>query len=1061
MNDRTIKNLMMAVCFLTFVGLFYGCGSAMKAQMNIGGADSFSEGDSTFTTKVPTSSHSFDAGTNARGADSGEAQSGGMPNEAPDTTNAPPKGGGQWNAGQDSQKKLPNPEEGDLLHIEGHWLFHLNEYRGLMLFDLSDPKKPKKISILPIYGQPVEMFFNSQYAIILVRKVLSLTQRANPLSFERHYISQLVIVDLREYRHPRILRRFRLLGRLEKGLARQVGKTFYFLLHRQAFWRGETQDLFKNTKDFIYLHGLDLSDLEAIHLLPVITLAATKGQPEKRLKNLFLLSKAGYLLVTEVWEHLSLKAQPNPACVIAQKWTRSIVSLVDVSDPLHPKKRFHFELAGEIRDASHQRILLQKKHFYHVALLQEGQWDEALCRATTFGKIRLSVTPFSLDLPSKSLIQEIAPQKNRIMKVRFDDERRLLYFLTYLAGRKTLHAIDLKDFSSPNHQILFDSFPAELQLLQPLNSGHFLMALSNVVRCPNRALPKPFSSAVRLDLIDVRDLSNTRIVASRCVLPAGATSSNIRWESSEAHKKIAFFQREKRFFVSIPFNFFHRIKREKGWISKIQSAIEILSWKKDELAHYQQINGSLIQHVATISHDAGRVQFSILSNLGSSSGGTSSARYLLNFSKTHLAIVDFKLPERPQLLSLVELAPYINRVFRFGSYLVEQASLGASLRGYNQFRVKKISRRAPNESPILASFTVGAVQDVLKKDSQLIVFSKETEKDTSLFVEIYDLSLPVKPRLRSRLKVPTPKGFHFVRNSAGEGEPFSLLPAARTRTWIVVHGGLVALLRSSEDSSGEQSLLFLDLSHEKPTFSLQKLSNFQESFYLVSLSGEKFFVVNREFLRQGEELGQQVVFYRYFAQLWQYQRGRWSSSQQINLPGQLIQAYQKGEDIRLLTMDRQFRGKRLSEDRLHLLALPLHSEKATLLASYVFGERRLTSVLLDGIVLYVTTRASTSSSTFGSLRIFELRDDSFVSSFSSDLRLGSLVIKGLYQERLFLEIPHSGLLVLELQDTPRGLQFVPLAEKFSVAFSFQRIFVASGYHGLLQLDPQRRTIPIQ
>jgi len=96
---------------------------------------------------------------------------------------APPNGSsGQLAAGGDSggggagiPPGTANPpattrtvEETDLYRLEGNRLYYLNGYRGLMVFDVTNPDQPTLLGRSPIFGQPVDMIVRNGVAVVVI-----------------------------------------------------------------------------------------------------------------------------------------------------------------------------------------------------------------------------------------------------------------------------------------------------------------------------------------------------------------------------------------------------------------------------------------------------------------------------------------------------------------------------------------------------------------------------------------------------------------------------------------------------------------------------------------------------------------------------------------------------------------------------------------------------------------------------------------------------------------------------------------------------------------------------
>ncbi|HEY0195649.1 MAG TPA: beta-propeller domain-containing protein [Kofleriaceae bacterium] len=97
---------------------------------------------------------------------------------------APPGGGTRNGGGADSgagdaEGGVPSPtnptssptrtvEETDLYRLEGNRLYYLNSYRGLMVFDVTNPDAPALLGRSPIFGTPVDMIVRNGVATVVV-----------------------------------------------------------------------------------------------------------------------------------------------------------------------------------------------------------------------------------------------------------------------------------------------------------------------------------------------------------------------------------------------------------------------------------------------------------------------------------------------------------------------------------------------------------------------------------------------------------------------------------------------------------------------------------------------------------------------------------------------------------------------------------------------------------------------------------------------------------------------------------------------------------------------------
>lgn len=127
-------------------------------------------------------------------------------------------------------------EEADLYRMSGTTMFYLNTYKGLILFDVSNPRNPKKLSNLPVFGYPIEMFVVGTTAYALVRDALFLEQEGGAFQFKRRYVSQLVSIDLSNLSAPKIMQRLDITGQLQEGVSRKVGNVIYVVSYQARYY---------------------------------------------------------------------------------------------------------------------------------------------------------------------------------------------------------------------------------------------------------------------------------------------------------------------------------------------------------------------------------------------------------------------------------------------------------------------------------------------------------------------------------------------------------------------------------------------------------------------------------------------------------------------------------------------------------------------------------------------------------------------------------------------------------------------------------------------------------
>jgi hypothetical protein len=117
-------------------------------------------GPSDFNSAAPPG---FSPGGGGRGATAGGAGGGSSSGGAANTT-APSAG-----ASTPSQPAR-TVQETDLYRFDSttNRLYYLNQYRGLMVFDLTNVDQPKLVGRSPIFGSPVQMFVQNSIAVVVV-----------------------------------------------------------------------------------------------------------------------------------------------------------------------------------------------------------------------------------------------------------------------------------------------------------------------------------------------------------------------------------------------------------------------------------------------------------------------------------------------------------------------------------------------------------------------------------------------------------------------------------------------------------------------------------------------------------------------------------------------------------------------------------------------------------------------------------------------------------------------------------------------------------------------------
>ena len=174
-----------------------------------------------------------------------------------DASNAP-AGAGEADPGYEPEAE-PDPTreivEADIYKVDGDHLYILNAYRGLVIFDLSDPDHPVRAGRLPLQGQPVEMYVRDGRAYFLLTDYFEFWMydpEADPLGFHG---SQVIIADVSDVTAPRVLGAVPVDGEITDS--RMVGDVLYTVSKRRPeYWRYNTA----NWEDRTWVVSMNIAD---------------------------------------------------------------------------------------------------------------------------------------------------------------------------------------------------------------------------------------------------------------------------------------------------------------------------------------------------------------------------------------------------------------------------------------------------------------------------------------------------------------------------------------------------------------------------------------------------------------------------------------------------------------------------------------------------------------------------------------------------------------------------------------------------------------------------------
>lgn len=136
---------------------------------------------------------------------------------------------GSKNSGTQAELAPRKPEETDIYRVDGDRLYFLNTYRGLLVFDITNPDDPQLLGRSPVFGSPVEMFVRNGIATMVLGDWYGNAPDGSPF-----HGSVVRTVDARDPAHMNVL------GDLQiKGWARDmrvVGSNL-FIVSEDYGWR--------------------------------------------------------------------------------------------------------------------------------------------------------------------------------------------------------------------------------------------------------------------------------------------------------------------------------------------------------------------------------------------------------------------------------------------------------------------------------------------------------------------------------------------------------------------------------------------------------------------------------------------------------------------------------------------------------------------------------------------------------------------------------------------------------------------------------------------------------
>ncbi len=1042
------------------------------------------------------------------------------------------KGGAGTGAPQGSNPSTPPPgappsgregtvEEADIYKVDKDRLFYLNTYRGFIIYDMKNPKDPKLISRLPVYGYPIEMFIKDNTVYALIKDALYLTQEKGKLKFKRHNVSQLVAIDISNLKQPKVLQTVDITGQLREGVSRKIEDTIYVVSYiPRYYYSGWNYYYNKNkAKEQAWVYSFNVKDpknLQVVQKLKVFEgggySSYTGGTSERRYFNKITISAtSNMLMVVENWRKYGY-VSGGYKCGSYTSMQEAVVSLIDISDPkgkiaLYTK----FETYGELGDQFKQTYIFDKKKKTgtYLGIFARREWNSQNCTGGSFIQNNLEAWDITNPAQPTRLDRLSFGKKNETVRGSVFDSDRSTAFAITARQIDPLYAISFADPKDLQITSMVDNLSGDMSVFRFINNKKFLIGIGRdtTKACDGFAdNGSGWSSGIAVSIIDVQKLDDIRLVQRQCVAVKNASwvSSQLSWNLDQAHKMIGMHSDGSQNVITVPVYYYTKNKDGSWWYYNYQTAVGMMSW---DLSKYDKTKAvpqtGVLTNYGTIIHPKGQVRRSVVFSHKASGG----RRKVVNLSDTHVSLVDIEDLKKPVTDAVVEVAPYHRQVFRFGDYMVEQIEqggtgryyYGSSYGGATEFRVKKIGSGKLEDATEVGGFLAAQVERVVKHKNNLVIFRRvynEAGKSKPGYYPygyyrvsalVYDMSNPTKPTKRGSVELPM-SYMPYYYYWCGTGGYWGGWWFDRYwnyysygNSWTTTDDGMAFLTQQYDyqHKGYTKKLVFLNLSNpDKPTYKELKLTtnNDWHFFNLVTRNGDasKLYLSYRIKVGEMQYNGSKMYLYKYYAQRWDLQGGKWNKGPAINLPGRLIKAWQKGAETRFLTYDYTYK-KVYSKSgngyyswqpayRLNMLrritvwGQPL----AELLDFRGFNNHYLNDLVMDGQKLYVNAGAGYSYTPSGDwtkdsdrLFIFDVGGYAMKEAYNQPTGTYNVRLMGTYQGKLFVNLPSDGVLVVDtsIPSQPDGQQFMrTLGYATHIEFAKGTAYIAAGNFGIYQLD---------
>jgi hypothetical protein len=996
-------------------------------------------------------------------------------------------------------------EEADIYRVENNRLFYLNTYKGFVIYDLADPAKPKRLSRLPVYGYPIEMFVTKNTVYALVRDSLYLTQDAKGLRFERHNVSQMVAIDITDLANPKVLQTVDIIGELREGVSRKIDDTVYVVSYRPQsyYYRGYPYPGAQTEQAWVYSFNVaDPKNLVLVDQLKVFEGGGSNtdtgnGYTSKYFSGVAISATSNTLHVVENWNLYGWTAGGKYQCGTYQSLQQAVVSIIDISDPAGSiKLHTRFETYGQLSDQFKQTYFRDEAtgKGYYLGIFGRREWTSSNCSGTSVVQNTLESWDVTDGANPVQLAALAFGKPNETVRgTTFDPTRQLAYAIT-AQNVDPLYTISYANPSKPTILSAIDGLSGDMSVFRLIGDNQFLIGIGRdgTSTCTGFASPTTgWGTNVAVSIIDVRDPTATRLVQRQCVTVKDAAwvSSQVNWDLDQGHKLIGMNSDGRANVISVPVSFYSKTGPGDWWWYRYQSAVGLMTW---DLTRYDptknELNQTVLQSWGTVMHPFGEVRRSIIFT----HEGATPRRMMVNLSDTHITVTDLEDLSAPVAKSSIEVAPNYATLFKFGNYMVAEVKEGGP---YNyqatgsEFQVRPIGGVLEETEPV-ARFTVGQVSRVIQWKDKLVLVRSVNSGYYSYYqspvsdVMVYDFADPANPVLAGETKVEG-LGLPYYWYSCGDwgwGYWFDTYDT----TFAVTDRGLASLGWTYESNGSALKLVSLDLTDATApksvtrTLQTRSYSSTQAEApvtdYLTLVSDPSdpsgLYLTSRDRLSTVEFTNFRGVWYRYFAERWTHGENGLVQDSRTNVPGRLVRSWQHAGERLFLTSDSLYSWVPATTDtstpylkpdpRLHLLHQT--GAYAELLDSKTLVDYQLSGLIGDADRLYLNLRRSwsyyqTSSavaydSQSDELAIFDLSGLKLDNTFMGAIGTYYVQLMGVSGKKLFVSMPGDGVLVVDAAnpEQPVGQKFLrTLGWTTHITFAGSTAYVASGNFGIQQL----------